>query len=71
MRKIYLREIRHIVANYANANKSTGYYMKSKSFVAILIYKMIKNKLVECINIEGQFMFVRPSKRLIKAFGPV
>lgn len=71
MKKIYVREIRHIVIKHAITSIATGYRMNSKSIVSMVILKMIKSKWLEFVNIEGQFMFVRPSTRLINAFRPV
>jgi hypothetical protein len=71
MKTIYLREIRHIVANHSLSNKSTGYCFKSKSIIFKIIRDLIKHKLIEPNNIEGQFLFVRPSEELLKVFGTV
>lgn len=67
MKKIYVREIRHIVANYSLTKKATGYRINSKSIVTKIIRDMIKRNWIECKNIDGQFMFVSPSKILITA----
>jgi hypothetical protein len=71
MKNIYLREIRHIVANHSLRNKSTAYCFKSKSIVFKIIRQLIKQKLLECINTDGPFLFVRPSEKLIAVFGTV
>lgn len=68
MRKIYQREIRHIVANHSLRNKSTAYCFRSKSIVFRLILKLIKYNWIECENIKGPFLFVRPSEKLIKIY---
>jgi len=69
MKTIYLREIRHIVANHSLSNKSTAYCFKSKSIIFKVIRDLLKQKLVESTNIEGQFLYVRPSEKLLKVFG--
>ncbi len=71
MKKIYLREIRHIIANHTLSNKATGYRSNSKSVSTGIIHKMIKLKWVECEIIDGGFMFVSPSKKMVTVFGPV
>ena len=71
MKKIYLREIRHIVANYSLKNKFTGYCLKSKSVSFKIIQKLIKQNWVKSEIIDGGFMFVRPTKKLITAYGPI
>jgi hypothetical protein len=71
MKTIYLREIRHIVANHSLSNKSTGYCFKSKSIIFKVIRDLLKQKLVESTNIEGQFLYVRPSEKLLQVFGKV
>jgi hypothetical protein len=71
MKKIYLREIRHIVANYSLKNKFTGDCLKSKSLSFKIIQKLIKQKLIECKIIDDGFMFVSPTQKLITAYGPI
>jgi hypothetical protein len=69
MKKIYIREIRHIIANYSLRNKATGYCYKSKSVIFKIIRNLVKHNWIECINIDGLFLFVIPSKTLIVSFG--
>jgi|GEM_PF-1164032 len=71
MKKIYIREIRHIIANHTIKNKSTAYCFKSKSIIFFVIRKLIKHNLIECKNIDGPFLFVRPTEKLINIFGAV
>lgn len=69
MKKIGYREIRHIVANHMIKNQSTAYCMKSKSIAFKLIRKLIKYNWIECKNVDGPFLFVRSSEKLITIFG--
>lgn len=71
MKKIYLREIRHIVANHSLKNKFTGYCLRSKSISFKIIQKLIKQNWIECKIIDGGFMFVCPTKKLITVFGTI
>ncbi len=71
MKKIYLKEVRHIVANYLLSNKATGYRINSKSIVTKIICDMINRNWIECKNIDGQFMYVYPSVKLTTVFAPV
>lgn len=71
MKKKYLREIKRIIANHSLRNRSTGYFFKSKSAIFGIIRKLIKQNLVECKNIDGGFMFVCPTKKLLTTFGPI
>ena len=68
MKKIYRREIRHIVANHLMGNKSTAYCMRSKSVSFKVVRKLISNKWLECKSMDGPYMFVRPSKKMIEVF---
>ena len=69
MKRIYRREINHIVANHSIKNKSTAYCFKSKSTAFMIIRKLIQSKWIECKNVDGPFLFVRPSKKMIAALG--
>jgi len=69
MKTIYLREIRHIVANHSLSNKSTGYCFKSKSIIYKVIRDLMKSRLIETKGFDKQFMFVRPTEKLLKVFG--
>src|SRR5674476_706787 len=69
MKTIYLREIRHIVANHSLRNQATGYRRDSKSITVKSIQNLIKSNWLECKNNDGPFLFVIPSKKLITAFG--
>lgn len=71
MKKIYLREIRHIVANHLLSNKATGYCLRSKSISFKIIQKLIKQNWIECKITDGRFMFVGPTKKLITVFGTI
>ncbi|MFH0865332.1 MAG: hypothetical protein V1904_04010 [Bacteroidota bacterium] len=68
MKKICIREIRHIIANQSLSNRATAYRINSKSISTRMILKLIKLKWIECKNIDGQFMFVSPSKKLATIF---
>lgn len=69
MKKIYQREIRHIIANHSLRNKSTAYSLKSRSIAYSVIRKLIKHNWIEGENIVGPFLFVRPTEKLITIFG--
>lgn len=71
MKNIYLREIRHIIANHLFSNKATGYRIESESMKFKIIRDMIKHNWIEGITIDGPFLFVSPSKQLITVFGPL
>jgi hypothetical protein len=64
MKKIYKREIRHIVANYSIRNNATAYRLNSKSAVIGIIRDMIRLNWIEGNYISGQFLYVSPSKVL-------
>jgi len=68
MKNKYFREIRHIVANYSIRNSSTGYPINSKSGTYRIIHDLVRHHLVECNKIEGHFLFVRPTPKLITLF---
>lgn len=69
MKRICFREINHIVANHMIKNNSTAYCLKSKSTAFKIVRKLIKYKWIECKNIDGPFLFVRPSEKLITILG--
>jgi len=69
MKKIGYREINHIVANHMIKNNSTAYCLKSKSTAFKIVRKLIKYKWIDCKNIDGPFLFVRPSEKLITILG--
>jgi hypothetical protein len=71
MKKIGYREIRHIVANHLINDNSTAYCMKSKSTSFKIIRKLIRYNWIECKNVDGPFVFVRPSQKLISVFGTI
>ncbi|MGD0710722.1 MAG: hypothetical protein ABR968_06025 [Bacteroidales bacterium] len=71
MKKIYMREIRHIVANHNIKNKSTAYCMRSKSISFKVVRKLIRHDWIECKNTDGPFVFVRPSKKMMDIFGNI
>jgi len=68
MKNKYVREMRHIIANYSLKNSATGYYINSKSIIYKIICDLLKRDLVECEKIDKQFLFVSPSKKLITLF---
>jgi hypothetical protein len=71
MKNKYVREIRHIVANYSLTNSSTGYHIDSRSLTYKIVRDLIKRNLVECNKIDGQFLFVSPGDSMKIAFGNV
>lgn len=69
MKKIGYRELRHIVANHFINDNSTAYCLKSKSTSFRIIRKLIRYDWIECKNVDGPFLFVRPSQKLIAMLG--
>jgi len=69
MKKIYLREIRHIVANHSLRNQATAYCRNSKSVAVRSVNNLIKHSWLICDDSDGPFLFVSPSKKLVKAYG--
>jgi len=64
METLYLREIKHIIANFYIRNKSTAYSFEPKSEKIKIICDMIKRNWIERKKTNGQFLFVRPSEKL-------
>jgi hypothetical protein len=69
MKNIYMREMRHIVANHAIKNQSTAYCIRSKSISFKIVRKLIRHNWIECKSTDGPFVFVRPSRKMIALFG--
>lgn len=61
MKKLYKREIRHIVANYSIRNNATAYRIDSKSVIFGIIRDMIRRNWIVGKHIDGQFLYVSPS----------
>jgi hypothetical protein len=68
MKNKYVREIRHIVANYSLRNSATGYHIDSRSLTYKIVRDLIRRNLVQCNKIDGQFLFVSPAESMKKAF---
>jgi len=64
METLYLREIKHIIANFYIRNKSTAYRFEPKSNKIKIICDMIKLNWIEHKMSDGQFLLVRPSEKL-------
>lgn len=66
-----ISEIRHIAANHSLRNNVSSYRINSKSTIFKIIRDLIRCNWIECKNIDGQFLFISPSKNLITLFGAV
>lgn len=66
MKKIYFREMRHIVANYTIAKNPTGYRSNSISATTKAVRNMIKWRWVEGTVSKDHFMFVVPTKSFLE-----
>jgi hypothetical protein len=64
MKKRYVREIKHIYANYSLRKNATGYNINSKSIISKIIRDLIKLNWVDCKCCDGQFLFVTPSNNM-------
>ena len=61
-------EIMHIEANHLLRKNARGYRISSKSNIFRIIRDLIRCNWIECKNIDGPFLFVGPSEKLITAF---
>ena len=66
MKKIYFRELRHIMANYEITHKPTGYRSNSISATSNVIRKMIQWRWIEGTVTKDHFMFVTPTKTFLE-----
>ena len=71
MKNKYVREIRHIVANYSLKNSATAFRIDPKSLTFKIISDLIKRNWVEPKYVNGQFLFISPKEILIKAFSNI
>jgi len=69
MKTSYNREIRHIIANFSIKRVATGYRLGSKSETINTLQNLLKWNWVECDYIEGYYVFVKPTTKLISLFG--
>ncbi|MGD0710823.1 MAG: hypothetical protein ABR968_06535 [Bacteroidales bacterium] len=68
MKNKYVREIRHIVANYSLKKNATAYHIDPKSLTFKIISDLIKRNWIESKYVSGQFLFVGPADILKKTF---
>jgi hypothetical protein len=68
MKTTSLREMHHIVNNFSMRNKASSYRMDTGSMTMLVIYDLIRKKLVRCINVSGAFLYVIPTKQTIENF---
>jgi hypothetical protein len=66
MKKICIREMRHIAANYTIKHEASGYRIDYHSMTSEAIHNLIRSKWVECEYIEGYYLFLRPTENYIK-----
>jgi hypothetical protein len=64
----YVREIRHIIANYSLRNNATAYHIDSRSLTFKIIRDLIRRNWIEPKYVNGQFLFVSPADILKKVF---
>jgi len=65
MKKIYIREARHIVATFSDSKKTTGYNVRSKSAAYSAVRNILKWHWVESVSEHDGFMFVKPTNILL------
>lgn len=62
MDPIELRELKHIVKNYSNKKKVSGYRVDSPSDISIAVFELAKRKIIEPVAKNGSFIYMRPAK---------
>ena len=60
MEPIKLRELKHIVSNFSIRKKASGYRIDSKSFTNKALHDLIDTKLIEPVDIDEFFIYLRP-----------
>ncbi len=66
MKKIYIREARHIVAAFSGSHKTTGYSLRSASATTRVVQKILKWHWIESTGERDGFMYVKPTSILLK-----
>lgn len=64
LKHICLREFRHIGCTYDLKKRAVGYPYKGKSRTHEAIMLMIKKGWLECIKIDKDFIYVKPTKEI-------
>jgi len=66
-----ISELGHKASIHSLRNNTSSYRINSKSKIFKIIRDLIRCNWIECKNIDGQFLFVNPSKKLITLFGAI
>jgi len=69
MKKLYLREIEHVVHNYLLRGKASPYLLHHHTALYLIVLTLIKLKLFECTAINHYCMYVIPTKQLLQTYG--
>lgn len=57
--------MRHIASNYSLRNEASGYRIDSHSLTSEAIHDLIRSNWVECEQIEGYYLFLKPSRKYL------
>lgn len=68
MKKLYVREIDHVMRNYLISGRSTPYLLHATSPVYPIVVMLIKLKLFKCTSNKGLCAYVEPTEKLLKIF---